>query len=77
MLNQSEFARILFESPIVPFMQRNEVIIHLCKGIYISVYVSIAVASAIQLVFIGEIHGKYQICTEIDSAKTLTCSIFI
>ena len=75
MLNQSEFARILFESPIVSFMQRNEVIIHLCKGVYISVYVSVAVASAIQLVFIGEIHGKYQICAELDSAKPLTYSL--
>ena len=58
MLDQCELARVLAEHAIVPLVQRNEVVIHTGKGVYISVEILIAITATIQLVFIGQIHGQ-------------------
>ncbi len=51
-------ARILAEPLIIPLVKGNEMIIHTCKGVYISVEILVAITSTIQLVFIGQIHGQ-------------------
>ena len=56
--HEPELARVLAEHAIVSLVQGNEVIIHTCKGVYISVEILVAVTPAIQLVFVGQIHGQ-------------------
>ncbi len=51
-------ARILAEPLIIPLVKGNEMIIHTCKGVYISVEILVAITPTIQLVFIGQIHGQ-------------------
>ena len=58
MLDQCELARVLAEHAIVPLVQRNEVVIHTSKGVYISVEIFVAITPTIQLVFAGQIHGQ-------------------
>ena len=58
-------------------MQCYEVIIHLCKGVYITVDITVAVTTAIQLVFVGQIHGKYHKERVVDEVDEETMIVFI
>ena len=55
MIDQRELARILVEPAVVSFMQRNEVVIHTGKGVYISMEILIAITATIQLKLVCDV----------------------